>query len=76
MWNFFVLKPDNDAQGVINYKQCFGAVAAGNTVNLYNQQHHHKIQYEFTMNDEEPHQKIPAARQETLKVEVQHFIIG
>ncbi len=45
VWNFHGFKPDDDAQGVIIFKQCFGIITA---TNLYNHpQHLHKILYEL-----------------------------
>jgi len=63
VWNFFGFKPDDDAQGVILCKQCFGIVAAtqGNTTNLYNHlKRHHKVEYDLAMKDKQTTSQNPS----------------
>lgn len=50
----FRFSPNDDAQEVILYKQCFGIITAaqGNTTPIYiHLKNHHKIQYELSMKD-------------------------
>ncbi len=67
VWNFLGFKNDDDAKGIMSNasKQCFGIVAAlrGNTTNLYD---HLQRLHELATKTQEPHQKVPAARQETF----------